>query len=419
MTKTKLISAVNEDFDHIIKDPLWNDIKLDDGFKNLFLEPAVQKLDRIRQNGPACHVYPGAVHTRLSHSLGVYHTGRLIMQSLLNYDTSMLSPEGIRSFLAACLLHDIGHFPYAHSLKELSIREHEELACQLIDEDHSLKEAVRSAGADPEAVKAIIDKNKPCSEEIDLYRNILSGALDPDKLDYLNRDAFFAGVPYGLQDNSYIISSMRLYKNRIALTGDAVSSLEHLLFSKYLMYRNVYWHKGVRSATSMIKKALLEGMRDGIISCSDLYFIDDSQFSRFPEMHESYEPFSLITRVFGNQLLSRVFEKPYEEGGRLETQGADLFRRLEIESSLYEELRKHYPELKEYEIVIDIQEPVSFESSTMILSDEGVRPFSEVTQVFTNDVNRQFTSSLRNVSLYAPGYVSEKLALGIINEYTG
>ena len=208
MTKTKLISAVNEDFDHIIKDPLWNDIKLDDGFKNLFLEPAVQKLDRIRQNGPACHVYPGAVHTRLSHSLGVYHTGRLIMQSLLNYDTSMLSPEGIRSFLAACLLHDIGHFPYAHSLKELSIREHEELACQLIDEDHSLKEAVRSAGADPEAVKAIIDKNKPCSEEIDLYRNILSGALDPDKLDYLNRDAFFAGVPYGLQDNSYIISSI-------------------------------------------------------------------------------------------------------------------------------------------------------------------------------------------------------------------
>ena len=69
--------------------------------------------------------------------------------------------------------------------------------------------------------------------------------------------------------------------------------------------------------------------------------------------------------------------------------------------------------------MIDIQEPVSFESSTMILSEDGARPFSEVTQLFTKDVNRQFTSSLRNVSLYAPGYVSEKLALGIINEYTG
>lgn len=416
MTKTKLISAVNEDFDHIIKDPLWNDIKLDDGFKNLFLEPAVQKLDRIRQNGPACHVYPGAVHTRLSHSLGVYHTGRLIMQSLLNYDTSMLSPEGIRSFLAACLLHDIGHFPYAHSLKELSIREHEELACQLIDEDHSLKEAVRSAGADPEAVKAIIDKNKPCSEEIDLYRNILSGALDPDKLDYLNRDAFFAGVPYGLQDNSYIISSMRLYKNRIALTGDAVSSLEHLLFSKYLMYRNVYWHKGVRSATSMIKKALLQGLQDRIISYDDLYFIDDHEFDNLAFKHKDYKPFRLIRAVADNQLLSRLWKKDYEEDGSLERECSDLFSRLEVEASIYRELRKRYRELDPSQVIIDIQEPVSFESSTMILDDEkGPIPFDQATRIFTHHASALFTGALRSVSLFAPSYVSRELVKEIIN----
>lgn len=412
-------AALDTGFIHTLRDPLWKDIGLDDAFRHLYLEKNVQKLANIKQNGPACNIYPGAVHTRLNHSLGVYHVGRLIMKKLCITGNEDFTYTGIRSFLAACLLHDIGHFPYAHSLKELSIREHEDLACDLIDGDASLNEAVRKCGADPETVMQIISKKNIADRETGIYSSLLSGALDPDKLDYLNRDAFFAGVPYGLQDTGYIISSMRLEDGKPALVREAVSSLEHLLFSKYLMYRNVYWHKGVRSATAMIKKALLEGMRDGIISCSDLYFIDDSQFSRFPEMHESYEPFSLITRVFGNQLFSRVFEKPYEEGGRLETQGADLFRRLEIESSLYEELRKHYPDLKEYEIVIDIQEPVSFESSTMILSDEGVRPFSEVTQVFTNDVNRQFTSSLRNVSLYAPGYVSEKLALGIINEYTG
>lgn len=412
-------AALDTGFIHTLRDPLWKDIGLDDAFRHLYLEKNVQKLANIKQNGPACNIYPGAVHTRLIHSLGVYHVGRLIMKKLCMTGGEDFTYTGIRSFLAACLLHDIGHFPYAHSLKELSIREHEDLACDLIDGDASLNKAVRQCGADPETVKQIISKRNIENRETEIYSSLLSGALDPDKLDYLNRDAFFAGVPYGLQDTGYIISSMRLENGKPALVREAISSLEHLLFSKYLMYRNVYWHKGVRSATAMIKKALLEGMRDGIISCSDLYFIDDNQFSLFPQIHEGYEPFRLITKVFSNQLLSRVYEKPYEEGGRIETQAADLFRRLEIENSLYEELKKHYPDLKEYEVVIDIQEPVSFESSTMILSDEGALPFSEVTQLFTKDVNRQFTSSLRNVSLYAPQYVSDKLASGIINEYTG
>ena len=148
MSRKELLDALDDGFDHSIRDPLWNDIKLDGAFKSLYLEASVQKLDRIRQNGPACHIYPGAVHTRLAHSLGVYHTGRLIMKSLVRKDDVHFTACGIRSFLAACLLHDIGHFPYAHSLKELSIREHEELAGELISTDKSLREAVRGTGAD-------------------------------------------------------------------------------------------------------------------------------------------------------------------------------------------------------------------------------------------------------------------------------
>lgn len=416
MERRTLMAAVEDGFDHAFKDPLWKDIALDDSFRSLYLHKAVQKLDRIRQNGPACHIYPGAVHTRLAHSLGVYHVGRMIMQRLVSTGAEGLDVTGIRSFLAACLLHDIGHFPYAHSLKELSVREHEELACQLIEDDRSLYEAIEETGAHAGMVMAIIDGGRPADDQCLVYRGILSGALDPDKLDYLNRDAFFAGVPYGLQDTGYIISSMRLHEGRIALERDAVSSLEHLLFSKYLMYRNVYWHKGVRSATCMIKKALLEGLRDGVLSFDDLYFIDDFDFDRLPDRHPDYGPFSLIERVADSQLLSRTWSRPYRPGGRLETACADLFDRLDVEQSLYRRLSRRYPQLRPYEVVIDIQEPISFESDTMILVDGQARPFTEVSTIFSSDVARQFTSSLRTIALYAPAYVDGDLAGGIVED---
>ena len=209
---------------------------------------------------------------------------------------------------------------------------------------------------------------------------------------------------------------MRLNEGRIALERDAVSSLEHLLFSKYLMYRNVYWHKGVRSATCMIKKALLEGLRDGVLSFDDLYFIDDFDFDRLPDRHPDYGPFSLIERVADSQLLSRIWSRPYRPGGRLETACADLFDRLDVEQSLYRRLSRRYPQLRPYEVVIDIQEPISFESDTMILVDGQARPFTEVSTIFSSDVARQFTSSLRTIALYAPAYVDGDLAGGIVED---
>ena len=141
------------------------------------------------------------------------------------------------SFLVACLLHDIGHFPYAHSLKELPLREHEEIAGDMIINHPELKKAIENTGADPLTVSSIIDKGMLTGdEETLLYRNILSGTLDPDKLDYLSRDGFFSGVPYGKQDTDFIISSLSLNKSRLCLDKEAVSSVEQILFSKYMMY---------------------------------------------------------------------------------------------------------------------------------------------------------------------------------------
>ena len=416
MNKKELILSLTEGFVLSYRDPLGNDILMDQAIKRVTLTSAFRKLDRIKQNGPTCLVYPGAVHTRLCHSLGVYYTGRQILLSVLENSNPEFTVSGMRSFLVACLLHDIGHFPYAHSLKELSIKEHEELAGEIILNDKELFDAVKNSGAAVEDVIAIIDDKKKATGEVEIYRHILSGALDPDKLDYLNRDAFFCGVPYGNQNNGYIISKLHILNNRIAIEHSAYASIEHILFSKYLMYKNIYWHKDVRSATCMIKKALLSAIRDKKIAVEDLYFIDDYDFDMIPQKYKEYEPLSLITAVRNNMLFERVWEREWYLDHELKELSSNIYSRFEAEDRIYKALKKRYPQLKEYEVIIDIPEPISFEADVAILENDGsYKKFSDVTKLFTKDVEQQFASSLRYIGIYTPDYVSRDIIKEVID----
>ena len=130
MTKVNSITAAYLDtsFYHPVRDPVWGSIMLSDGFKSLVSSPVLQKMNRIRQLGPTYLVYPGAVHTRFIHSLGVYHIGYRMIRRLLTFDACpTVTVQDVNAFLAACLLHNLGHFPYTHSLKELPLKKHEAL----------------------------------------------------------------------------------------------------------------------------------------------------------------------------------------------------------------------------------------------------------------------------------------------------
>ncbi len=402
---TELLSALYHYQETTIRDPLWKDIKLSKAFKAILLTPAVQKLGRIKQLGPTFHLYPGAVHTRLDHSLGVYHIAYTILKSLCIKEQELpITEEGARTFLGACLLHDIGHFPFAHSLKELPLTSHEAIARSIIEEDTTLKRAIEDAGIDPKRLGAIIDESQESNdEEVLLYRSILSGALDPDKLDYLNRDAFFCGVPYGTQDVSYIVDRLAIAKGRLALEMQAISSVEHLLFSKYLMYRNVYWHTTTRSATAMIKKAVLSALHDGTLLAQDLYGLDDEQFFLLPE-RKRFTGSSLFSLVRDNQLYGANFEKPFEEDGLLEKETKNLSDRLSYEAQLAKRLG-----CEAYEIIVDIPEPISFEADIPILhSDGSTKGFAEVDNLFSYDIGKVFTKSLRKFRIFTPPTISKE-----------
>lgn len=421
MNRNDAQNILNEGFTHSIKDPLWQNILMTREIKDLLGVRDVQKLARIKQNGPAYHIYPGAVHTRLSHSLGVYYLGREILLSLIRKAEELpFSQSGIMSFLVACLLHDIGHFPYAHSLKELAIREHEEIAADMIMHNSELNVAITKTGAIPETVALIINKDEPSTDsETAFYRTVLSGTLDPDKLDYLSRDGFFSGLPYGKQDTDFIISSLVFRNDKLALEEEALSSVEQILFSKYMMYRSLYWHKGVRAATAMIKKALTKALIDGTIDYDDLYYLDDNEFNALCLSKMERTPsLVLVDMVEHNYLLERKAVKEFVPEGRIERASRSIKEKEEMERSLFFTLKRDYPLLEEWEVIIDIPEPINFESHIPIIGSDGVmREILNEDMVFTGEVSALFQKSLRKVALYLPSYVESKAAEKVMEEY--
>ena len=406
-SRTSIISHLENEYTEPIRDPLWKHIYLSPGLLNVIEQEPFLALGKIRQLGVAYLVYPGATHTRFNHSLGVFHLAKRVIRALAAFPScDWLSLEGVKAFLAAALLHDVGHFPFTHSFKDLPLKDHEKLTAELILSS-PLTDVIRDkAGADPYFTAAIVDQSLDAgdSSELEFYRHILSGALDPDKLDYLNRDAYFCGVSYGIQDIDFIINRIIPHDKRgIALESSGLLAVESVLFSKYQMYRSVYWHKTVRIATAMIKKAIYLALRDGIIEKDDLYGLDDETFFSFLGAIP-YDPFKLISRVASRQLLKTAYETSFSElahGGL-----TDLTSRTAAEEEIARRIAATTGRsLPPYLVILDIPEPISFEIDIPVHENGRLLPYPEAGSVFTRPVVEGFTRVLRRVRLILPAEI--------------
>lgn len=405
-TRSDLWHHLEDDYTSPVRDPLWNHIYLSPGMIRILNTGEFQQLSRIKQLGPTYLVYPGATHTRLNHSLGVFHIAKRIIARLAHHpETPPLTREGVTSYLCAALLHDVGHFPYTHSFKSLPLAEHEELTGQIVQQGELARVLRDHVGVEPRRVAAIVDESLDTTgdDEVTLYRSLLSGSLDPDKLDYLNRDAYFCGVPYGLQDIDFALSRIvPVGYTGIGLEESGVSAVENILFSKYLMYRAVYWHRTVRVATAMIKKSVHMGLEQGVIAPHDLYGLDDELFlSRFGE--HPFPPFELIWQVGARRLLKPVADIAFDPQQASHARVAEATTRARLESLLAAELR-----IPDYHVIIDVPDPIGFEAHFPIFADGTPHPFAE-RSVFSADVVRRFTETLRRIRLMVPHDHADRL----------
>lgn len=260
----------------VVRDPLWNTIRLDPAAVRIIDTPEFQRLRLIRQLGLAYLVYPGATHTRFDHALGVYHLARWAMGLLADRgELQGIDPVDCKLAPYAALLHDVGHYPFSHALEELDEGliplDHEALAERFLRTD-GIRAALEEMAPDaPDRIARLIRGRSESP-----LQGLVSGSLDLDKIEYLRRDARFCGVPYGEVDVDRLLHALTLLddpetgRTEIGIHEKGLSALESLLFSKYQMFRNVYWHHAVRAATALYKRLVQDALAGGVIRADEL-----------------------------------------------------------------------------------------------------------------------------------------------------
>ena len=225
--------------------------------------PALRRLSRVSQLGLVSLVYPGAIHSRLEHSLGVYRLALGFLARLRRDErfTAAVGPEDAAAFLAAALLHDVGHWPFCHPVEDMGLPEvprHESLVAGILALEGPADVLRRLWGLDPDRVAALVDGTAadPAGR---IIASLLSGPIDVDKMDYLARDSLHAGVPYGRHfDQERLLSSLCLDDSgtALAITEKGRTAAELMVFARYVMFSEVYWHHAVRSGTAMLQRAV-------------------------------------------------------------------------------------------------------------------------------------------------------------------
>jgi HD superfamily phosphohydrolase len=266
----------------IINDPVYGFITIDDPLiLSLIAHPWYQRLRNIHQMAFAHLVYPGAVHSRLHHSLGAYHLMCTALSELKRKGVEITGDES-RGACAAILLHDIGHGPYSHALEQelLPSLHHEMLSVAI------MRKINEEMNGQLDTALAIFTGRHPKK----FLGQLVSGQLDVDRMDYLNRDSFFTGVSEGVIGYDRILKMLAVKDGELMVEEKAIFSIEKFLVSRRLMYWQVYLHKTVLSAEMMMVKIIhrartlvQQGTKADAV-CEELnFFLEKGAEAKMPE----------------------------------------------------------------------------------------------------------------------------------------
>ncbi len=268
----------------IINDPVYGFITIDHPLiLQIISHPVYQRLRNIHQMAFAHLVYPGAVHSRLHHSLGAYHLMCTALSELKSKGIDITAEEELGAKIAI-LLHDVGHGPFSHALENELVKDvnHEILSILL------MRKLNEELGGQLETAIGIFTNNHPKKF---LYQ-LVSGQLDVDRLDYLNRDSFFTGVAEGVIGYDRILKMLTVKDGNLMVEEKAIYSIEKFLVSRRLMYWQVYLHKTVLSAEMMLVKIfrrarelILNGQSVLAVSEELNFFLQNSNINTPIEQH--------------------------------------------------------------------------------------------------------------------------------------
>ncbi len=367
-----------------VRDSLYDLIPLGSREEKLIGTAPFLRLQKIKQLGFVYRIWPGATHTRYEHSLGCYYLAVRALRSLLQRgdDGGLfgVSVSSVQTLFVASLLHDIGHYPFSHTIEELGypIIAHEKVGRSIIENSDIATILEREYHLSPERVADFIDppKTRKLPEDDELLSSLLSGALDVDKLDYLPRDARACNVPYGGVDVARLQSALRIHDNvtgqrRIVVTHKGISPLHSLLHARQEMFDNIYWHHTSRAFQIMLMRAVHEALVCDALRMEQLVGLDDaSLLSLLAEVHmpagsrkladdlEMRRPYKGVIEI--SRLAGRLYN-------RLDALFWDVQRRRRVEQLLAVELASALAiEIADYEVLFDIPRPEKWEMDVWV-----------------------------------------------------
>jgi len=422
----------------LVRIPPELDVPLTDRVRRIIDTQAFRRLARISQLGLVALVYPAAIHTRFEHSLGVYRLALLLLKQLAHDErfAAAIRPEDADRFIAAALVHDSGHWPFCHPIEDIrlpGVPTHERFAHAFLLEGEMAEVLDRHWGLNPRDIVSLLSE-KPRDRTSRILTSMLSGPIDVDKMDYLFRDSLHAGVPYGRHfDQQRLIGSLCLNAagDGLAITDKGKTATELMVFARYVMFSEVYWHHGVRSATAMLQRAFF--LLHERLDLDRLFRMSEPEMiAELGRVAGDAPAGELLSGLFGptRRLYKRLAQYSFFEE-------QDLYLRL---------ARRPYPWLAAcaerladvtgatlgqgiapHEILFDappVQREVEIHVDVYYPKEDRYRPLAEVSPVVRTLAREQFDDYVKRVRVFAhprvaaelrglddlPGLVSEAIA---------
>lgn len=379
-----------------IRDPIHENILLKELDISLINTATFQRLRRVKQTGTVYLVYPGANHTRFEHSIGVRHLAEKILDTLEIHGYAPPEDDK-RVLLAASLLHDIAHTPFSHSLDVFDKEEHEKLSEKLIV-GTEISDVLSSNGIEPREVPPLISgSRRPLSE-------IIRSQIDADRLDYLQRDAYYCGVAYGVVD-SRILMEFRVVGDKLVISEKGVKPLESVLFARYSMYNMVYGHKTVRIASSMLTRGVLDAIERKELGLEELVHMGDEELiSRL--MEAGGLAAEMASRIRDRRLFKRAYSLPWDNAPS-DLMKLALADRRSLAKRLEDEISKEAG-LSVDEVIVDVPKlPLLEEADVKVVWGGRVEDFRRISllaEPITGSLKRSWS-----IGVYCPKDHLEKV----------
>jgi len=399
----------------VVRIPPDLDVTLTPRVARLIDTTAFRRLTRISQLGLVSLVYPAANHTRQEHSLGVYSVAIAYLNRLAVDDRflAIVSPRDAELFLVAALLHDLGHWPFCHPIEDISLENvstHEQFANRFVL-DHEIADLLRDDWAiEPVEVVQLLEGTH-LKQSSRILHSMLSGPIDVDKVDYLMRDSLHAGVPYGRNfDQGRLVSSLCLNQagDGLAITEKGKTAAESMVFARYVMFSEVYWHHTVRAATAMLQRAFFL-LRESL-DLDQLFQLPEQPFiEMLSQAGEGKPVHQLLQGIFGAQ---RQLYKRIAQYSCLENPGLyiELARRpypwlVQCAEQLAHLLSEPRGEaVAEHEILIDappVALEVEFDLDVYLPRLQTYRRLGEISPVLRTLAQEQFDDYVKRVRIFA------------------